>query len=297
MSTAMPAPAYGSMLRWRSGGVITIEGNLFKDNSVGVTNSNGVALDATYNSWGCYTGPGTSVCDTVVGLVTYVPFTFSEMYIDVDPPNDPGTVNRLEGESFDVNMSMDAWNITGVEIDFTYDDTKLTLNSITFPSPWTFACFPLAALPNQVHYYCSLVVPAPGYSATDLAIATLNFTAEDNGGLTGLGPWSAIFDVDPVTTNSSTVGGAKVFVNNAGYGTPETRALIDDANDGQIDITGTGQFAGFIDLQGRSNDTGGTLTVYDGNVIGSATALAATSSNSAGSYTTSSIGPAFLGRG
>jgi len=275
------------------GGVITIEGNLFKANGVlgnyGVENLNGVTVDAEFNSWGCFAGPGNAGCDSASANVDYDPWTFSEMFLDMDPANAPvDTVNRLEGETFDVAMKVDAKNLTALSFDFTYDSTMLTLNGPpTFPSPWTGSCSVVGAPPTgQVYYQCNIFFPYPGYTSMDSTIATLSFTAEDNGGLTGDGPWSAYFDLDEVTTTSSAIGGVKVFVNNAGYGAIETRNLIDDAIDGEVVIGPTAKFTGFIDLQGRSNDTGGTLGVYDNQVIGSATLLAWGASVSSGAYTT-----------
>lgn len=273
-------------------GVITIEGNLFKDNGVyGVENLNGSTVDAEFNSWGCFAGPGNVPCDSASADVDYDPWTFSEMFLDMDPTSEVGTVNRLEGETFDVAMLVDAKNLTSLEFDFTYDETMLTLNGPpTFSSPWAGSCFQVGSPPTgQVHYYCSIIYPSPGYTSPSSTIATFSFTAEDNGGLTGSGPWSAYFDLDVATTTSASVGGVKVFVNNAGYGAPETRALIDDTNDGVVEIGPSGNFAGFIDLQGRSNDTGGVLEVYDDSIRATASLLATGTSVSSGSYATSPL--------
>jgi len=48
--------------------------NNITGNGTGVENTGSTAVDATHNWWGCPTGPGTSGCDTVSGLVNYVPF-------------------------------------------------------------------------------------------------------------------------------------------------------------------------------------------------------------------------------
>jgi hypothetical protein len=270
-------------------GVITIEGNLFKANGTyGVQNLNGVDIDTTFNSWGCFAGPGASGCDAVSTNVLYDPWTFSEMFLDMDPPAELGVVNVLEGETFDVVMKVDAKNLTTIAFDFTYDSTMLTLNGPpTFAAPWAGSCAVAGAPPTgQVYYSCNLFFPSPGYTSMSSTIATFSFTAENNGGLVDPGPWSAYFDLNEVNTTSSTIGGVTVFVNNAGYGLPETRGLIDDADDGEVIIDPTGNFAGFIDLQGRSNDAGGVLMVYDNQVIASASVLATGTSVSSGSFTT-----------
>jgi hypothetical protein len=63
---------------------------------------------------------------------------------------------------------------------------------------------------------------------------------------------------------------------------------ITDSNDGQINITGIAQFTGFVDLQGRPNDSGALVEAKDGvNVKANAT------SASSGKYTTSYV-DAFL---
>jgi hypothetical protein len=63
---------------------------------------------------------------------------------------------------------------------------------------------------------------------------------------------------------------------------------ITDSNDGQINITGIAQFTGFVDLQGRPNDSGALVEAKDG-----VTVKANATSVSSGKYTTSYVG-AFL---
>ena len=68
------------------------------------------------------------------------------------------------------------------------------------------------------------------------------------------------------------MGGVKVFVNNAGFNAPSTAARdITDTNDGQINITGIAKFIGFVDLQGRANDSGATVDVYNQSANSGAT--------------------------
>ena len=278
-------------------GVVTIEGNLFKANGAfGVENLSGVDLNATFNSWGCFDGPGNSGCDGAGANVLYNPFTFSEMYLDMEPPLNATSVSILETQDFDVEMKIDALNVSGLTFDFTYDAGMMTLNSVTFGAPWDSSCFPVGApVTGQLTYRCNLAPPPTpsGYTMAESLIASLNFTAENNGSLIDPGPWMTNFDLDEQTTTAGAVGGVRVFVNNAGYGASE-RPPIDDSDDGEVVIGPVGNFGGFIDLQGRSNDSGGTLTVYDDDDVGTATALAAGTSNSAGSYATSGIAGALL---
>ena len=69
------------------GGVVTINGNLFKDNTLNGVQNNGSAgtLDATYNSWGDNAGPAGTDGDDVGLNVAYKPWNFAEIYFDVDP--------------------------------------------------------------------------------------------------------------------------------------------------------------------------------------------------------------------
>ncbi len=278
-------------------GVITIEGNLFKANGAyGVENLNGVAVDATYNSWGCFAGPGNPGCDVAGTDVLFTPWTFSEIYLDMEPPLNAASVNVYENESFDVKLMIDAVNLSAVAFDISYDSSRLTLDNLTFVAPWNGNCLPVGTpVAGRVYQSCNLAPPPTptGYTQAGSVLAILSFTAENNGGLLDPGPWTTHLDIKALTSASAAIGGVKVFVNNAGYGA-SAQLPIDDSQDGQINITPTGQFTGFIDLQGRPNETGGTVTVYDSSTVGSAIALAAGTSNSGGSYTTSGIAGAFL---
>lgn len=271
------------------GGVVTIEGNLFKDNGGnGVQNDNGTALDATYNSWGSDAGPVSG--DGASANVISDPWTFAELYLDMVPDTEAEVRSVLEGDSFDVAIKGDAENLYGLSFKFSYDPTLLQFNSTTFSFPWIDRCFPVGAPPaGTVHYQCALISGAEWDGGT---IATFNFTATGSD-LTGDGPWTDVFDVSHLVadTSAGAVGGVKVFVNNAGFNAPSDLARdITDLNDGQVDITGLANFTGFIDLQGRANDSGATLTVYDQLLKAGSTALASASSATSGAYTTAYLG-------
>ena len=63
-------------------GTMTIAGNLFDGNQVGVSNDTGSGiLDASGNWWGCATGPGTAGCDTVSSNVTFNPFLTTDPFV------------------------------------------------------------------------------------------------------------------------------------------------------------------------------------------------------------------------
>lgn len=278
------------------GGVVTIEGNLFKGNGVGIDNNATGVLPAQYNSWGDLAGPSGPNGDGVSGAVDTGNFTFAEIFLDMEPDTEAVQRDVDESETFDVALKIDAAKLYGLSFKFTYDTTMLTLNgSPTFVYPWDGRCFVVGTPPaGTAHYRCNLIT-APEVDVDGGTVATFNFTAEDNGGLTGNGPWTAIFDIDEAAVSAGAVGGVKVYVNNAGFGAPGDPARdITDGNDGQIDITGIAQFTGYIDLQGRTDDSGATLSVYDVAAKGSAVELADAASASSGAYTTGYIGANLL---
>jgi hypothetical protein len=156
-------------------------------------------------------------------------------------------------------------NLYGLSFVFSYDNILMTYNGLTFSSPWDGVCFALTGLAaNEIGYQCALTDPTPEWNGG--TIATFNFTA--NGpALLGDGPWSALFDIshEVADTSAGAVGGAKVFVNNAGFNAPSVPDRdITDANDGEIVITGLANFTGFVNLQGRPNDSGALVQVFDG---------------------------------
>ena len=268
-------------------GVVTIEGNLFKDNDIGVAHQGVGTLDATYNSWGADSGPysttenPTGAGENVSDNVAVNPWTFSEIYFDVDPVTAGDQTERhvFATQIFDVALMGDAENLSGHSFIFSYDTAKLTLNSTSFTFPWTGGtggnCQPVPdVLPTgQVGYYCALT---GGLEWNGGTIVTLNFTAKTTG--------ESFFDIfADDSLSSGAVGGVKIFVNNAGYNLPSAPYRdITDTNDGRI-LADLANFTGFIDLQGRANDSGALFQVFPTNSGG--TLLAQGSSLSSGKYT------------
>ncbi len=275
------------------GGVVTIQGNLFKVNGGNGVQNNGATtnLNAEYNSWGDVSGPTGSLGDGVGGSVDYTPWTFAETYIDVDPltGGDQYQRNVDQSTSFNVDLKFEAANLYGLAFQFSYDPTYLTFNGPpTFSAPWSGTCAMIGAPPVGTFKYQCYLMSGPAWNGG--TVATFNFTA-NGGALIGNGPWSTYFDVSHVETNTSAgaIGGVKVFVNNAGFNAPTTADRdITDANDGQINITGIAQFTGFVDLQGRPNDSGAALSVYSA-ATRPGTAIASAASASSGAYTTAYI--------
>lgn len=280
------------------GGIVTIEGNLFKVNGGnGVQNNSGAALDATYNSWGDDGGPTVGNGDGVSADVTYDPWTYAEVYIDVDSGTTGDQYQRgvAESTSFDVALNIDGENLYGLSFEFTYDPAYLTFNGPpAFEAPWAGNCFVVGTPPaGTLAYQCYLTSGSAWDGGT---VAKFNFTA-DGSALTGAGPWTTYFDVSHLAadTSAGAVGGVKVFVNNAGYNAASTTDRgITDTNDGEIAITGIAKYKGYVDLQGRANDSGAVVSVYGQPATSGATLLASGGSASSGSYTTEYISPYLL---
>ncbi|MCA9950785.1 MAG: hypothetical protein KDE48_14140 [Anaerolineales bacterium] len=277
------------------GGVVTVEGNLFKFNGGnGIENSGVNSLNAQYNSWGDIAGSASG--DGVSANVDASNPTFAEVYADVEPDDLEDIYDATESIPFDVAVKVDAAGLYAVQYKLTYDDTMLTLNSITdgtFKGSGT--CVNDTATPGTVSVYCTRFIPDANVDGTENTISTLNFTAEGSG-LTGPGPlWVTTLDISTATTELSAGarGGIKVFVNNGGFGDPSNTVdpiyTITDTNDGQINITGVSEFTGFVDLQGRTNDSGASVEVYDQLTIAGSTELANATSVSSGNYTTSFV--------
>lgn len=274
------------------GGVVSIQGNLFKVNGGnGIQHDGNGTLPAEYNSWGDVGGPASG--DGVSANVDADPWTFAEVYLDVDPNAEAIQREVNEGDTFNVALKVEAENLYGLSFRFSYDNTLLTFNGTpTFSAPWvagSAVCLPLTGLAaNEFGYQCALVGGSEWDGGT---VATFNFTANGSG-LTGDGPWSALFDIshEVADTSAGAIGGAKVFVNNAGFNEPSVanRDITDD-NDGEIVITGLANFAGFVDLQGRTNDSGALVEVFNQQLGAGSTLLAQGTSAAGGAFTTAYV--------
>jgi hypothetical protein len=268
-------------------GVVTIEGNLFKANGAAVQHNAPGNIDFTYNSWGYDTGPqsgdiGSGV--TGAGTVYFDPWVFSEIYLDMQPDTagDQYTGQVIDVNGFEIAVMADAKNLSGLSFVFQYDDTRLVMDGTpTFISPWLdsegASCDEITGLAsNQVGYYCNFNVSGKVWNGGE--VARFTFHAINSG--------KAIFDVlhaDELKLSSGSLGGVKIWVNNAGFNDPSVPERdITDGNDGELDIFIT-QFTGFIDLEGRPNDSGAEVKVYDdpgGTIMATATSV------SSGKYTT-----------
>lgn len=278
-------------------GVITIKGNLFKNNTGDGVLYNGTgSLSAAYNSWGDLDGPNVGAGDGAdAAKVSFVPWTFAELFMDMDPPTNAVTRSVVETISFNVELKADAAKLYGMSFQITFDPARLTLNTTTFMAPWAGACTSLSVAPGTIRYRCNLQIPTAEYDAVGGTIATFNFTALM--GPPGNGPWPTYFNVasNPADTSTGAIGGVRVYVNNAGFGAPSAPARdITDINDGEIIVIGLANFTGFVDLEGDNNDGGATLTVLNQKPKLGSVALANGTSAASGAYATSYINPNWL---
>jgi len=272
-------------------GIVTIEGNLFKVNGLnGIQHNGSGTLPAEYNSWGHIGGyaPG----DGIGGSVDADPFTYIESFFDVWPDALALERHVPENTSFNVALKADAVNLYGLSFKFTYDPLRLTLNSTTFSAKWDGKCYDFSS-PGTVAYACSLRSPEAEWTATAGTIATFNFTALT---LPSDSPMTTYLDLAHAEedTSAAAIAGQKVFVNNAGFNAPSTPDRnITDADDGRIIVERQANYAGFVNLQGRVNDSGATIEVHATSTYGSLL-LASAISASSGAYSTVPIPPYWL---
>lgn len=278
------------------GGITTIEGNLFKANGVGIRNQGSTAnLKAQYNSWGKLAGPVENV--DWIGSVDTSNYTFAELFIDVKPDDEAVARNVDETEALTVIVKVDAANLYGLQFTLTYDADKLRYdgyrNGAFKGSAAAVVGHTVVENVGTITYRCNRQAPDAAYSAAGGSVLEIDFTATGDG-LTGNGPWTAYLDLasEAAVTRAVARPGAVVYVNNAGYGAPSVpERNITDKDDGQIIIRGIGQFIGFVDLQGRANDAGATVEVYDRALKADAILVANATSNAGGGYTTAYVSP------
>ena len=274
-------------------GVLNVEGNLFKDNGgAGVDNAGVNAnFNVQYNSWGDIAGPTGALGDGTAGSVDAANFTFIEPFLDMVPDTLAGSVSVIENAAFSAKLKMDATNVYGFTFKATYDTAYLTLNSTTFAAPWAGRCNSLPAAAGVISYRCQLLSPAIGFSGAAATIAAFDFTAA-GGSLNG--PWTTYLNIAHAVADTSAAaeGGAKIFVNNAGYGVPSAESRdITGANDGAVSITGLAQYKGFVDLQGRQTEAGASVKVYNQAAKTGAVQHAQATSAAGGGYTTTYLTP------
>jgi len=274
-------------------GVLNVEGNLFKDNGgAGVENAGATAdFNVQYNSWGDIAGPAGVLGDGTAGSVDASNFTFIEPFLDMTPDALATSVDVIENAPFTAKLKMDAANVYGFVFEVTYDTAYLTLTSTMFAAPWDGNCTSLAAVLGVISYRCQFLAPDPAFSGASATIATFGFTAT---GGSGNGPWTSHLDIAHAVADTAAAaeGGARIFVNNAGYGAPSVESRdIADADDGAVNITGVAQYQGFVDLQGRQTEAGATVKVYSLASKTTAVQHALATSAAGGGYTTAYLPP------
>jgi hypothetical protein len=285
-------------------GVVTVEGNLFKNNTGnGIQNDGNSALNAQYNSWGNIAGAAAG--DGVSGDVDASNATFAELFVAVDPGTFDVSRTVLETEQFVVAVQVDAAGLYGVQYQLNYDANMLRLDGVTDgPFQGTGSCATdTTTTTGVVTVTCRRHNPDSNASNASnanapITISELTFTPNP-ANLTGDGPWTQHFDLSSSAGELSSAAqkGVKVYVNNGGFGDPSAAGLrtITDNEDGEIIINpSTGNYTGFIDLEGSLHDDNATIRLYNQQALSGATELANATSTTDGAYTSAHLGSQIL---
>lgn len=277
-------------------GVVTIEGNLFKENgTTGIQNDSGTAIEAQYNSWGHIDGPAAG--DTVSANVDATNWTFFEPYVDVIPDTNATLREVIEGDTFMVALKMDAAKLYGMSFKLTWNSTYLNLNTVTFASFWADKCTSLSTTPGEISYHCHLEFTDAQRDVVGDTILTMNFTTKTGTALIGNGPWESFFDIYHLEadTSAGAASGAKIWVNNAGFGSPSaSNRDIVDSDDGKVIITGIANYSGKVILEGRTDYSGAGVYVFYDELKDTPLEMAGATSDTNGQYYTAHISPNVL---
>jgi uncharacterized delta-60 repeat protein len=275
-------------------GIVTIEGNLFKNNTGNGIQNNGNTpnLLAQYNSWGDIDGAASGTGgDGISANVDASNPTFAELFVAVNPGTEDTSREVEEQDTFHIDLNVDGAGLYGLQYRLTYDSSLITLDSISDGGfRGTGACTNDTSTAGVVDVFCYRINPDADGSGTPLQINDLTFTANGSGLIGGVGPWTNHFDLSHLTLfmASGARNGIKVYVNNGGFGAPSQAGVreITDTNDGEIVITvPAARYTGFINLEGRTDDSSVLMEVYDQEAIAGSTLLATATSAADGSYT------------
>jgi len=267
-------------------GVITIEGNLFKSNTgPGIQNESAASVEAEYNSWGNVAGPGAG--DGISTNVDADPWSFVEVFTDADARS------VVENQVFTVNVKVEAAGLYAVQYKLTFDPKLLVLQGVSDgPFKGTGSCATDTATAGTISVYCTRFSPDADVNAATEIVSVLTFKADPNASHDGEDTWTATLDLSsaPADLYAGARDGIKVWVNNGGFGLPSVTARdITDTTDGTISIAGLAQFKGYIDLQGRTNDSGALLSVYDAASTTTSVLKATATSAASGAYVTAYV--------
>jgi hypothetical protein len=230
-------------------GVHEVQGNLFQDNAdTGINNVGGPEYDVTYNSWGDVSGPNGTDGDGVSGNLDFTPWTHVDLSLATSgtPVADKVALNDL----ITYQIVMDAEEVYGADFTFDFDETYLTVDSITdsglFAHPGTCDVSSVAeANANGAIDFCGQnnsevagtgqVVLTVVFEGTAAGVAHLNFPED-----------SDTFAMAPPS-------GASNWIYASALG--ETTVTV-------YELAGV---SGRIDLQGRADDSGATLSFAEGD--------------------------------
>jgi len=233
-------------------GVHEVQGNLFQNNAgSGVNNASATSYVVKYNSWGDIGGPNVGSGDGAVGSLDYTPWTHVglSMVSSVSP-----VLNKVAvGAQIKYTIKMAASEVWGADFDLAFDNTKLSVVSIT--NSGTF----------QQQNDCKLSTPTQ--ANTDGAIsfcgsstAVVNGAAQNvfevvfQGGAAGVVPLNLDENTDKFAMAPPGGGSNNIYAG----------ALTD----GSVTVFATYNVTGRLDLQGRANDTGAALAFAVGQFQG-----------------------------
>ena len=282
-------------------GVVTINGNLLKENGGnGINNlSTTVTVPASLQLVGRCRRAGRG--DGVNGLVTDYPVHLRRGVRGRDTGHGRDGRNVNELDTFDVAVKVDAKGLYAVQYKLTYDPAYLTLQDSDRVKPGvqvadgafkgSGSCtqsVTVGTVTRVLHVLC-----AGRGCGRRVDGEHLTFKA-DGASRTGNGPWTTYLDLSVAGSELSSAArdGVKVYVNNGGFDAPSTtagRTITDTPDDGKIIIDGLANYTGYVDLQGRANDSGAVFEAHNQALKTVATVYANGTTASSGKYTTAYV--------
>ena len=233
-------------------GVHEVQGNLFQSNAGdGVKNSSASSYVVEYNSWGHLDGPN-SGGDGASGSLDFTPWTHVEVLMESSGSLKPDKVRV--GYQIDYTVKMDAQEAWGADFDMSFDNTLLSVVSITDLGNF-----------DQHPGLCTVSTPAQANSSGIISFCGSSLAAVNGAGqgvykvtFQGLAAGVSDLDLDDATDSFAMAppSGAS------------TNIYAHDLVDRQVTVYAVDDVTGRIDLQGRTDDTGAQMEFGLGYVEG-----------------------------
>ncbi|MCC7358804.1 MAG: right-handed parallel beta-helix repeat-containing protein [Anaerolineales bacterium] len=244
----------GDGLEYASGssvsGVHEVQGNLFQSNTgFGINVANGGSYNAEYNSWGHIAGAASG--DGVSGTVDTDPWTHAAL--SAVSSGSPQADEVGEGAGITYTIQLAAENVTGLDFDLEFDETKLQVTSIITNANFTQAG--LCAVSSVSSANSSGIISFCGSNTSEVDGAAVTVVQVVFQGLA-----SGVSPLDFDATDDQ-------FGMSPGYGS-SNNIYAAALTDGSVTILDATSATGRIDLQGRANDSGAVLTFAVGNTQG-----------------------------